>query len=75
MVIQGVVFAIVYQALIAPMAEGWLLKAAAYAALGGVLSWSFTTIAVAGEVAMASISDMSSSRAASPPSSGSSSAC
>ena len=33
--------------MIEPMTDGWLVKGLAYAALGGVLSWSFTTLAPA----------------------------
>ena len=45
MVIQAFAFALIYQAMIAPMDAEWTAKAATYAALGGVLSWSFTTVA------------------------------
>ena len=57
MVIQGIIFGVIYLAAIAPMAEGWLVKGLTYAALGGVLSWSFTTIAPAAKSPMASIRD------------------
>ena len=56
MVIQGVCFALVYDALFAPMA-GWLAAAAAYAVFGAVFSWSFTTLAVAAKSRMTSIRD------------------
>jgi hypothetical protein len=36
---------------------GWLPKAPAYAALGGFLSWSFTTVAAAAKSPMTSIRD------------------
>lgn len=57
MIIQGIVFGIIYLGVIAPMAEGWLIKGLAYAALGGLLSWSFTTVAPAAKSPMASIRD------------------
>lgn len=57
MVIQGIIFGVIYARVIAPMDEGWLLKGLAYAALGGILSWSFTTIAPAAKSPMASIRD------------------
>ena len=57
MIIQGIVFGIIYVGLIAPMEGGWLAKAASYAALGGFLSWSFTTVAAAAKSPMTSIRD------------------
>ena len=57
MVIQGIAFGLIYVAVIAPMSGGWLVKATAYAALGGFLSWSFTTVAVAAKNRMASVRD------------------
>src|SRR5882724_2554054 len=57
MVIQGIIFAIVYVGIIAPMTDGWLAKAATYAALGGFLSWSFTTVAAAAKSPMTSVRD------------------
>jgi hypothetical protein len=57
MIIQGIIFCVIYLGVIAPMADGWLVKGLAYAALGGVLSWSFTTIAPAAKSPMTSIRD------------------
>lgn len=57
MLIQGACFALVYRAVIASMDAGWLGKAAAYAAFGGLFSWSFTTLAVAAKSRMTSIRD------------------
>jgi hypothetical protein len=45
MVVQGVAFAIVYVHVFVPADAGWLAKAFGYAMLGGLLSWSFTTLA------------------------------
>ena len=55
MVIQGVAFAFIYVGLIQPMTGGWLFKGLCYAAFGGLLSWSFTTIAAAAKSPMTSI--------------------
>jgi hypothetical protein len=57
MLIQGGCFALVYRAVIEPMDADWLGKAAAYAVFGGLLSWSFTTLAVAAKSRMTSIKD------------------
>lgn len=57
MVIQGIAFGVIYAGIIAPMAEGWLVKGLAYAALGGLLSWSFTTVAPSAKSPMTSIWD------------------
>jgi hypothetical protein len=57
MLIQGVLFGVIYAGVVAPMAEGWLVKGLAYAALGGLLSWSFTTIAPSAKSPMTSIRD------------------
>ncbi len=57
MVIQGICFALVYQALFVPMAGGFVAKAAAYAVFGAAFSWSFTTLAVAAKSRMTSIRD------------------
>ncbi len=57
MVIQGIAFAVVYGGVIQPMSGGWLIKAATYAALGGFLSWSFTTIAAAAKSPTNSVRD------------------
>ena len=57
MVIQGVAFAFIYVAVIQPMTGGWLFKGLCYAAFGGLLSWSFTTVAAAAKSPMTSIRD------------------
>ena len=57
MVIQGIIFGYIYVGLIAPMDAGWLAKGLTYAALGGFLSWSFTTVAAAAKSPMTSIRD------------------
>lgn len=58
MLIQGILFGVIYIGVIAPMAEGWVVKGLAYAALGGLLSWSFTTIAPSAKSPMTSIKDL-----------------
>lgn len=55
MIIQGVIFGWAYVAAIAPLAAGWPAKAALYAALGGALSWSFTTLAWAAKARVTAI--------------------
>jgi hypothetical protein len=55
MLIQGVIFGLIYADLIAPLDQGRLAKGLAYAALGGLLSWSFTTVAHAAKSPMTSI--------------------
>lgn len=45
MMIQGIAFAIIYVNVFASPSTGWLEKGLGYAALGGFLSWSFTTVA------------------------------
>lgn len=55
MLLQAVCFALVYVWSIQPMTVGWPLKAAIYAALGGVLSWSFTTVAALAKTPMTSL--------------------
>ncbi len=57
MIIQGIIFGFVYVGLIAPMDMGWLAKGLTYAALGGLLSWSFTTIAALAKSPMTSRRD------------------
>lgn len=57
MAIQGICFGFIYVGAIAPMEAGWLTKAFVYAALGGFLSWSFTTVAAAAKSPMTSIRD------------------
>jgi hypothetical protein len=57
MIIQGICFGFIYVGMIAPTDTGWLTKAVVYAALGGFLSWSFTTVAAAAKSPMTSIRD------------------
>jgi len=57
MLIQAIVFAWIYQTGFAGRRGTWLSRGAAYAALGALLSWSFTTIAVAAKNLMASVPD------------------
>jgi hypothetical protein len=45
MVIQGIAFAIIYRGVFAAAGTGWVETGIRYAALGGLLSWSFTTLA------------------------------
>lgn len=56
MVIQGIALGVIYVGLIRPMPLDWLSKAGTYAALGGFLSWSFTTVAAAAKSPMTSVS-------------------
>lgn len=51
MVIQGVIFAWIYQQIF--VRRGWV----GYAVLGAVLSWSFTTLAAGAKNIMASVPD------------------
>jgi len=55
MIIQGIAFGVIYVGMIQPMPVGWLVKAGTYAALGGFLSWSFTTVAAAAKSPMTSV--------------------
>jgi hypothetical protein len=55
--IQAVAFAWIYQKAFARRAGTVLSRGLVYAAFGGVLSWSFTTIAVAAKNLMASVPD------------------
>jgi hypothetical protein len=57
MLIQGVVFAWIYEKAFAPREGAFWLHALAYGALGAALSWSFTTLAVAAKNAMSSVPD------------------
>jgi hypothetical protein len=57
MLIQGVIFAWIYKRAFAPRDGAFWSRALAYAALGAVLSWSFTTLAVAAKNVMASVPD------------------
>jgi hypothetical protein len=55
--IQAVLFAWIYDRAFALRGGSWLTRGLAYAALGGLLSWSYTTIAVAAKNLMASVPD------------------
>jgi hypothetical protein len=55
MLIQAVIFALIYEKTFAQREGAFLSRALAYAALGAVLSWSFTTLAVAAKNVMASV--------------------
>lgn len=57
MIIQGICFGLVYVGMFAPLDASWLTKALAYAALGGFLSWSFSTIAAMAKSPMTSLRD------------------
>lgn len=57
MSIQAVVFAWIYDRAIARQSGTWLSRGLRYAAIGALLSWSFTTIAVAAKNLMASVPD------------------
>lgn len=57
MLIQAVAFAWIYQKAFARRTGRLLSRGLMYAAFGGVLSWSFTTIAVAAKNLMASVPD------------------
>lgn len=57
MSIQAVAFSWIYDELFARRATHAGMRALAYAAFGAVLSWSFTTIAVAAKNTMSSVPD------------------
>jgi hypothetical protein len=57
MSIQAAVFAWIYDEVFARRAMGAVTRGLAYAAFGAVLSWSFTTIAVAAKNVMTSVPD------------------
>jgi hypothetical protein len=57
MLIQAVLFAWVFDRMFAGQSGGWLARGLRYAVAGGVLSWSFTTLAVAAKNLMASVPD------------------
>src|SRR6266852_3949345 len=57
MAVQAVIFGLMYQTMIVPLGGNVLLRGLTYAALGGFLSWSFSTLAVAGKSRMTSIQD------------------
>jgi len=55
MLLQGVIFAWIYGNAFAQRNGSFLLRAITYGVLGAVLSWSFTTLAVAAKNIMASV--------------------
>jgi len=57
MLIQAIIFAWIYDKAFARQSGTWLARGLRYAAIGGLLSWSFTTIAVAAKNLMASVPD------------------
>jgi hypothetical protein len=57
MLIQAVIFAWLYDKAFAGGSGSWLSKGLSYAAVGALLSWSFTTIAVAAKNVMTSVPD------------------
>ncbi|HEV8391344.1 MAG TPA: hypothetical protein VGQ35_15945 [Dongiaceae bacterium] len=57
MLIQAVLFAWIYDKAFAAQSGGWLARGLRYAVVGGLLSWSFTTLAVAAKNLMASVPD------------------
>jgi hypothetical protein len=57
MTIQGAFFALFYTRVFAERVGSFASKTIGYAALGGGLSWSFTTIAVAAKTVMTSVPD------------------
>jgi hypothetical protein len=57
MLIQAIVFAWLYDKAFAERPGGWLSRGLFYAVVGALLSWSFTTIAVAAKNVMTSVPD------------------
>jgi hypothetical protein len=57
MLIQALLFAWIYVKVFAAQARPFWSRALAYGTLGAVLSWSFTTLAVAAKNIMASVPD------------------
>jgi hypothetical protein len=57
MLVQAVIFAWIYEKAFVPRNGAFSSRALAYGALGAVLSWSFTTLAVAAKNLMASVPD------------------
>jgi hypothetical protein len=56
MLVQGLLFARVYEALFARQNRSWLFRGLLYGVFGAALSWSFTTLAVAAKNLMVSVS-------------------
>lgn len=57
MLVQGTLFAWIYERTLARSGGGRMARGLAYAGLGFLLSWSFTTIAVAAKNVMTSVPD------------------
>lgn len=57
MLIQAIIFALIYETSFARQAGGFWSRALTYGAMGSVLSWSFTTLAVAAKNIMSSVPD------------------
>jgi hypothetical protein len=57
MMIQALLFAWIYDKAFARQSGGWLARALRYALTGGLLSWSYTTLAVGAKNLMASVPD------------------
>jgi hypothetical protein len=57
MLIQASVFAWLFDKAFARRPGTWLSRGLTYAAVGGILSWSFTTLAVAAKNVMTSVPD------------------
>lgn len=57
MLVQAVIFAWIFDKTFAGAGGSWISRGLKFAALGGALSWSFTTIAVAAKNVMASVPD------------------
>jgi hypothetical protein len=57
MLVQAVIFAWIYEKAFVPRNGAFWSRALAYGAPGAVLSWSFTTLAVAAKNLMASVPD------------------
>jgi len=57
MLLQAIIFAWIYDKALARRSGTLLSRSLAYAALGAVLSWSFTTLAVAAKNLMTSVPD------------------
>ncbi len=55
MLIQAGIFAWIYEQAFARQRASFVFRAIAYGALGAILSWSFTTLAVAAKNVMASV--------------------